>query len=75
VPETIDMNTCGAGALLTERSKRGSIGRPCTAGISMRNGGSSAWSGIAPGGALRLADGSGSCALISGSTLVSRGGG
>ena len=36
------MNTCAAGALVTERSKRGSIWRPRTRGISICTGGSSA---------------------------------
>src|SRR5258707_12346295 len=39
VPETIDMNTCRAGAALTTRSKRGSTGAPGTFGISARSGG------------------------------------
>src|SRR5256885_13718415 len=36
------MKTCAAGALLTDRSNRGSRGCPATVGISMRNGGRSA---------------------------------
>src|SRR5689334_4865309 len=36
------MKTWDAGALFTERSKRGSSGWPATLGISMRNGGSRA---------------------------------
>src|SRR5258706_1899834 len=36
------MKTWAAGALFTERSKRGAIGRPAAAGISILSGGSSA---------------------------------
>ena len=36
------MNTCAAGALVTDRSKRGSSSRPCTLGMPICTGGSSA---------------------------------